>query len=88
MNVYIYGALDRNTIDKKVIEEGDDLVKTYTEYSVSTDSNLLIVAFPNKEVNSYLEFKYWLDEEHVTLSYASFLSLSMVIGIVNLIIFI
>jgi len=61
MNVYIYEGLDRMSANKSVIESNamPEIGKTYI---VDYMSGFLVVAHPNKDVDTEFQFKYWYQE--------------------------
>jgi len=61
MNVYIYEGLDRLTANSSVIKDNHMPVVGET-YMVDYISGFLVVAFPNKDIDTDFQFKYWYGE--------------------------
>ena len=73
--MYLYGGKNRSkslnsvTFKNKAVKEGK-------EYSVPKNMGLLIVTIPNQEIDTELDFEYWIDDAYVKLS-ASRLSMKL-----------
>ena len=59
MNVYIYKGKDRFTATES-LTPGNKPVSLNQNYTVAVDSGILVVAYPNKDVKTNFEFKYWV----------------------------
>jgi len=60
MNVYIYGGPDRFSATEQ-ITKGNQMPVTGRNYSIPVSKGVLVVAYPNQEVDTEFEFKYWVD---------------------------
>lgn len=59
MNVYIYGGKDRFSATEKIVDHNDQVTPN-KEYSIPYTKGMLVIAFPNKDKDTELEFKYWI----------------------------
>ena len=66
MNVYIYEGKDRHTANKSIVANNEQ-PSIGKEYGVDFTSGILIIAFPNENVATELEFVYWVDPSYTTI---------------------
>ena len=59
MNVYIYGGKNRFEATEEVVS-GNSAVKLNRNYTIDISKGFLIVAYPNKDVETTFEFKYYV----------------------------
>lgn len=59
MNVYIYKGKDRYSATE-ALTNGNKPIVLNQNYTVDVDSGILVVAYPNKDVSTNFEFKYWI----------------------------
>ena len=59
MNVYLYGGKDRFNADVSIVNDNQP-VKVGSNYTISIDSGMLLVAYPNKDSETDFEFKIWV----------------------------
>lgn len=59
MNVFIWEGLDRDSATKSIIS-GNSQPTLNREYSVSGNSGMLIVVYPNENVDTELSFDFWV----------------------------
>ena len=55
----VEGAFDGNERVEKIVEN-NDMVTPNKEYSIPYTKGMLVIAFPNKDKDTELEFKYWI----------------------------
>ena len=59
MNVYLYGGKDRFSANIPIINNNEP-VKIGSNYTISTDTGMLLIAYPNNNVKTDFEFKFWV----------------------------
>lgn len=64
MNIYIYGGNTRYTAPKSIVDNNLP-AELGIQYSINVEEGLLVVAYPNKDVYTELEFKYWIEPEKI-----------------------
>jgi len=62
MNVFVYGGPSKFEAKQSIIP-GNEQATVGATYSIGSDSGLLIVAYPDLDVNSEFGFNYWLEAE-------------------------
>ena len=59
MNIYIYAGRDRFSATKPMIE-GNEQVEPYRRYTINAEEGIFVVAYPDFDVETELEFHYWV----------------------------
>ena len=59
MNVFLYGGKDRFNANIPIITNNEP-VRVGSNYTISIDTGMLLVAYPNKDAKTDFEFKYWV----------------------------
>lgn len=62
VNVYIYKGNNRNDATTGLVP-GNQMPSIGQEYQVDFHDSILVVAFPNENVQTEFEFEYWIGEE-------------------------
>ena len=62
INVYIYEGLERDKATKSLIPN-NLMPEVGKIYSVSSNSGILVVAWPNKNKQTKIEFEYWISKK-------------------------
>jgi len=62
MNVYLYGGKSRFEATESIID-GNNQANVGQTYSIGVDKGILIVAYPNENVDTEFGFEYWLEAE-------------------------
>ena len=64
MNVHLYGGADRFGAFKAMVI--DNLpAKIDVTYGWAKEEGVMVVAFPNKDVDTEFEFEYWIDDNFI-----------------------
>ena len=58
MNLYLYEALNRYQPARSIVN--NNIPELGRIYYVKPDSGFLLIAYPNKDVDTDFEFKYWI----------------------------
>jgi len=58
MNVFLYEALDRYSPGLSIMSNNTPEIDRI--YSLEAKSGFLLIAYPNKDVDTNFEFKYWI----------------------------
>lgn len=64
MNIYLYGGADRFGAFKAMVINNQP-AKVDVTYGWAKESGVMVVAFPNKDVDTALEFEYSIDENFI-----------------------
>ena len=59
MNVYIYGGQSRFDATESIVKDNMQAV-VGKNYTFDATQGILVVAYPNKDVDTQFEFKYWV----------------------------
>lgn len=59
MNVYIYEGTSRDSATKSLVSS-NRMPTVGATYSVSASSGIMIIAYPNEDVETDLQFEYWV----------------------------
>ena len=59
MNVFLYGGKDRFNANIPIITNNEP-VRVGSNYTISINTGMLLVAYPNKDAKTDFEFKYWV----------------------------
>ena len=62
VNVYIYGGAYRFGATKSIVPE-NEMPTVGVEYGSEAQNGVLVVVFPNKDVDTSLSFSYWHQED-------------------------
>ena len=62
MNVYIYGGPSRFEATKSIIP-GNEQAEAGVTYEIGVENGLLIVAYPNEDMETEFGFNYWLEAD-------------------------
>ena len=58
VNVYVYGGADRFSATESVVGD-NSMPQIGAEYGADASRGLMVVAFPNKDVETSFSFDYW-----------------------------
>jgi len=61
MNVYIYGGQSRYDATESIVKDNMQ-VEVGKNYSFDATKGILVIAYPNQDVDTDFEFKYWVAE--------------------------
>ena len=61
VNVYVYGGADRFTATESIVPM-NAMPTVGVEYGTDASKGILVVAFPNKDVDTNFSFSYWHQE--------------------------
>lgn len=82
MNVFLFGGKDRLSATSKIVKDNEKAEVDET-YSFDYKEGILVIAYPNQDKETELEFEYWVG----AYEEPGFFSFSGDDGIMNLIIF-